>query len=116
MTHNKIIYGNRSLLKSMINNFMTNAIKYNIENGSISISDGMNNGQYYLTISDTGCGMDTEQQKNIFDRFSRVNFSEDGHGLGLAIAQSIASLHKITIEVESELGKGSDFTLLFPLT
>lgn len=115
MTHNEIIYGNRSLLKTMINNFMTNAIKYNQENGNIIISDGMDEGKYHLTISDTGCGMDTEQQKNIFDRFSRVNFSEDGHGLGLAIAQSIASLHKISIAVESELGKGSNFILFFPL-
>ena len=116
LTHNKIIYGNRSLLKTMINNFMTNAIKYNQEGGSIILTNGIDNGKFHLTISDTGCGMDMDQQKNIFDRFSRVNFSEDGHGLGLAIAQSIASLHKITIEVESELGKGSSFTLFFPLT
>ena len=106
--------GNKTLLHILLYNLIVNAIKYNHPNGSITIADGFQDQHYYLSISDSGVGMDAQQLENIFNRFTRIQSDQDGHGLGLAIAQSIAHFHHIKIEVTSELGKGTAFLLVFP--
>ena len=98
----------------LLYNLLVNAIKYNKENGSISISDKFINEKYCVIIKDTGIGMSELQLKNIFERFSRFSHHHEGHGLGLAIASSIAHFHKIEIDVISELNIGSSFSLIFP--
>lgn len=108
------LYGNRALIEILISNLLGNAIKYNIQKGSILITDELTDDAYILKISDTGIGMSKEQLLHIFDRFSRFGLEEDGHGIGLAIASSIAVLHHITISVSSETGKGTVFALQFP--
>lgn len=106
--------GNKTLIHILLYNLIVNAIKYNQRNGSISISDGFSSAGYFLTISDTGIGMKDSQVDQIFNRFARINSDQDGQGLGLAIAESIALFHHIRIEVTSEPHKGTTFTLLFP--
>ena len=68
-----------------------------------------------ITVKDTGIGISMEQQSHIFERFYRVDSDRSrktgGTGLGLAIAQAIAQKHQAHLKVESELGKGSIFTL-----
>lgn len=108
------LYGNRALIEILISNLLGNAIKYNIQKGSILITDELTDDAYILKISDTGIGMSEEQLLHIFDRFSRFGLEEDGHGIGLAIASSIAVLHHINISVSSETGKGTVFALQFP--
>ena len=108
------ITGNPTLLHILLYNIIVNAIKYNRKNGKIILSDGFSDGKYFLSIADSGIGMSETQLKNIFNRFTRANNEQDGHGLGLAIVDSIAHFHNITIEVISSPEEGSNFILYFP--
>lgn len=105
--------GNATLLRILLYNVLVNAIKYNKDGGEITISDTLGN-PYALSITDTGMGMDQLQLSKIFKRFTRINEDKEGHGLGLAIADSIASFHNITIKVTSSPASGTTFTLVFP--
>jgi signal transduction histidine kinase len=114
MQHDFNFKGNKTLLHILIYNMATNAIKYNQENGSITITDGFLNQQYFISIKDSGIGMDDSQIEKIFNRFARISSDQDGQGLGLAIAESIASFHHIEIKVVSQMNEGTTFTLFFP--
>ena len=106
--------GNKTLLHILFYNLLANAIKYNQKDGKIFISDGFSEGQYYIFVSDSGIGMNALQLSTIFNRFARIDHDQEGQGLGLAIVQSIAQFHHITIKVISDTAKGTTFTLLFP--
>jgi signal transduction histidine kinase len=106
--------GNKTLIHILLYNLMVNAIKYNKKNGSITIIDGFLDSNYFLSVSDTGIGMNESQIDQIFNRFSRIDANEEGNGLGLAIADSIALFHHIIIEVASKLDEGTTFHLRFP--
>ena len=100
-----------SLMKQVINNLVSNAIKFNRPGGSISVSLT----PHALTISDTGIGISEEKLPNIFKRFFRVEDarSQEGYGLGLALVKRILALHDFKIAVSSTLGKGTTFTITF---
>ncbi|MFB9078712.1 sensor histidine kinase [Flavobacterium procerum] len=115
MQHDFTFRGNKTLIHILIYNLVTNAIKYNKTDGSITISDGFLQDYYFVQISDSGIGMDNSQLEKIFNRFARINSDQDGQGLGLAIASSIAVFHHIQITVESKMNEGSIFRLLFPI-
>lgn len=108
---------NRDLIFQMIYNLLNNAIRYNKVSGFIKIQDRLNvDGTYQIDLIDGGVGIPRDEIGSIFNRFKKVNKSEDslGYGLGLSIVKSIAEYHQITISVDSEVDKGSTFTLLFP--
>lgn len=114
-----IVNGDIMMLRQCFFNLIENAIKYNKENGSITVrsfSDAMNAS---VIVSDTGIGIPKEDLENIFRRFYRVDKSRSrqkgGSGLGLAIVEKIVSLHGGTISVESEVDKGSTFTIMLPI-
>ncbi|MBB2144873.1 sensor histidine kinase [Pedobacter sp. LMG 31464] len=106
---------NYDLLFQLFYNLINNAIKFNIPNGRISITDKQHeNNTYELKISDTGIGIAEDQLPFIFKRFRRTNSTEAvGHGLGLAIVKTIAIYHQVEIEVESKIGEGTTFKVLF---
>ncbi|HEX8013779.1 MAG TPA: HAMP domain-containing sensor histidine kinase [Flavobacterium sp.] len=108
--------GNKTLIHILIYNLVTNAIKYNKADGSIMVSEGFLNNQYFIAIADSGIGLSESQIENIFNRFARVSSDQEGQGLGLAIAKSIAVFHHIEIKVFSILNQGTTFTLLFSET
>ena len=112
-TNNFAFKGNKTLIHILIYNLVTNAIKYNKHGGSIMIEDGFTDDRYFITIKDSGIGMEESQTEKIFSRFARISSDQEGQGLGLAIAQSIASFHHIVIKVKSTLNVGTTFTLLF---
>ncbi|WP_369618565.1 sensor histidine kinase [Flavobacterium sp. CFS9] len=114
MQHHYVFTGNKTLIHILIYNLVTNAIKYNKPQGSIMVSDGFQDHHYFISIADSGVGMNDFQLEQIFNRFTRISSDQEGQGLGLAIAESIASFHHIKIKVASEIGKGTTFTLLFP--
>ncbi|KFF06860.1 two-component sensor histidine kinase [Flavobacterium reichenbachii] len=114
MKHDFSFRGNKTLIHILIYNLITNAIKYNKKKGEIIVSDEFVNQQYCISISDSGIGMDASQIEKIFNRFTRISSDQDGQGLGLAIAKSIASFHHIKITVDSIINQGTTFTLLFP--
>ncbi|HEX8425991.1 HAMP domain-containing sensor histidine kinase [Hymenobacter sp.] len=109
---------NQTLLFTLIFNLLSNAIKYNRWGGSITVTGKMQaNGAYCLTVADTGPGIAPENLPHLFDRFRRFHASgpasPEGFGLGLPIAQTIATFHAATLAATSEVGKGSTFTLEF---
>lgn len=106
--------GNKALLHTLLVNILNNAIKYNKVNGEITVRGEVKNHQYHLIIKDNGSGMSAALLENAFDRFKRGNTEENGFGLGLAIVQSIARFHKITISVDSIENQGTSINLIFP--
>ncbi|MFC2092045.1 ATP-binding protein, partial [Elusimicrobiota bacterium] len=115
---NVSIKGDRSRIQELFSNLIENAIKYTPESGSIEVSVSKAQKTCSVSVQDSGIGIPQEEQKNIFKRFYRVDKSrsrdEGGVGLGLSIVQMIANEHNAAIEVESDLGKGTCFTVTFP--
>lgn len=106
---------NKDLLFQLFFNLIHNAIKFNREKGKIFINDRyLNSGAYEVSITDTGIGIPKENVPFIFDRFMKTNLEGVmGYGLGLAIVKSIAMYHQIQINVESEIGVGTTFRIIF---
>ena len=99
----------------VMNNFLTNAIRYSPENGEIILKAEAKDNSVKLSIQDFGIGIDPSYQQKIFDRFFRVpGTQKKGTGLGLAISKEFIEAMKGSIHVESEPGKGSTFTFYLP--
>lgn len=114
----EILQGDESKIESVITNLVNNAIKFTPENGRISISARCRENELFFYVSDTGVGVPKESLPKIFDRFYRVyreGKQVQGTGLGLAIVKEITQMHGGRIEVESEVGKGTTFTVVLPL-
>jgi signal transduction histidine kinase len=108
--------GNQALIHTLLINIINNAIKYNVNKGSITIHDELTLTKYILTIEDSGMGMEKESVANAFNRFERENSdNEEGFGLGLAIVNSIAKFHQLNIFIQSEKDKGTIVTIEFPI-
>ncbi|TKC60201.1 HAMP domain-containing histidine kinase [Pedobacter hiemivivus] len=107
---------NKDLLFQLFFNLIHNAIKFNRNNGEIFITDNyLNNGTYEIMITDTGIGIPKADLPFVFNRFMKTNLEGDvGYGLGLAIVKSIAMYHQIQINVQSEIGEGTTFKIVFP--
>ncbi|MFD1603839.1 sensor histidine kinase [Flavobacterium artemisiae] len=113
INHDFVFTGNKTLIHILIYNLVTNAIKYNKPKGIILAEDGFVDDHYFISIKDSGIGMDESQTEKIFSRFARISSDQEGQGLGLAIAESIASFHHIQIKVKSIVNEGTIFTLWF---
>ena len=112
------IYGVPQLLYGICYNLCDNGIKYNREKGRVEISVRNLEGEVELKVSDTGIGIPEESRERIFERFYRVDKSRSkavgGTGLGLSIVKHAALVHRATIDIDSEPGSGTSFTLHFP--
>ena len=111
-----IVLGDDSSLSQLFFNLIENAMKYTASGGTISISTWCNMGHICVLIEDTGIGIEYQHLEHLFERFYRVDASRStrGTGLGLAICKSIVEAHGGQIGVESELGRGSRFTVQLP--
>ncbi|MBO5208611.1 MAG: two-component sensor histidine kinase [Lachnospiraceae bacterium] len=111
------ILGDRQMIEELIYNLCDNAICYNNVGGSVHVIVEMRNGHPVLEVKDTGIGIPEKHQERIFERFYRVDKSRSkstgGTGLGLAIVKHIVAVHNATIELKSEVGKGTDITITF---
>jgi two-component system OmpR family sensor kinase len=106
-----IIIMDKNSTTKLINNLISNAIKYSYAEKIIHISLKEN----VLKIKDEGVGIEPKDQKQIFQRYKRLNKEvEGGFGIGLDIVMGICKSNNITISLESEMGRGSTFTLIFP--
>jgi heavy metal sensor kinase len=113
------IHGDRAHLRRLLLNLVDNGIKYTPAGGRVTLSLQREGEWAALHIADTGIGLAAEEQKRIFQRFYRapdaVLQGQEGSGLGLCIASSIAAAHDGRIEVQSAVGSGSTFTVFLPL-
>ncbi|SHI14144.1 sensor histidine kinase [Clostridium magnum] len=111
-----IICGDEDLLSQVFINLLHNAIKFTPKNGSIAVSLLGNENAIECKISDTGIGISPQDQQRIFERFYKADKSRDrslgGNGLGLSIVKKIIDLHGGKISLTSEIGKGTEFTVL----
>ena len=106
------------LLHEVIYNLCENAIKYNVDQGSVKVYIEERQTKVGITVEDTGIGIPKEHQSRIFERFYRVDKSHSkktgGAGLGLSIVKHAVSYHNGTIELKSEVGKGTKVEIWFP--
>mgnify|MGYP003294256887 CR=1 FL=1 len=111
------VMGDYTALYSLAQNLIENAIKYTNAPGEITINVFNEEGRGVFSVADTGVGIPSSEQKNIFNDFYRVGDemtrSTKGSGLGLAIVKRVAETHKATISLSSKPGKGSTFTVKF---
>ena len=102
-------------MQELFNNLLTNAVKYNNDGGEIWVQVKHWGADMILTVRDTGVGIPAESQSRIFERFYRVDKGrsrkQGGTGLGLSIVKHIVNFYHGSVKVESEVGKGSTFTV-----
>lgn len=110
--------GDRERLSQVITNLLSNAIHYNKDGGEVRVAVQQRNGEATVTVADTGVGIAAEDLPRIFERFYRADKSRSNAagrtGLGLAISKAIVEAHGGRLEVSSEPGKGTVFTLHLP--
>ncbi len=113
-----VIRSDGKLLKTILENLIGNAVKYNVNGGKVNVSVRRADGKIEISVKDTGIGIAAADRERIFERFYRVDKSRGkktgGTGLGLAIVKHSAALLSGTVSLESELGKGSEFIVSLP--
>lgn len=115
-----IIHGDENHISNLIHNLLDNANKYSPESPNINIETKLHRSAVEISITDDGIGMSKEELKRIFDKFYRVSTGNlhdvKGFGLGLSYVKAIVDAHKGKVEVKSELGEGSTFSVFFPFS
>ena len=116
--HMVVVHGDRDRVGQVVNNIVTNAIKYSLEQATIRIFITEDDQFFKINVKDTGMGISREDLPRIFERFYRVDKARSramgGTGLGLAIAKEIMETHGGKLTAESEYGKGTTMTMWFP--
>ncbi len=106
------VYADPFKLEQVLFNIVTNAFQAMAEGGVLSVGAVSNRNHIYISISDTGCGMDEKQQKKIFEPFFTTRAK--GIGLGLSLSKNFIEAHGGRVEVKSRLGEGATFTVILP--
>ena len=108
-----MIVADESMLEIAFNNLISNAIKFTEPGGRVVLRQEKDGGEVVVTVSDTGCGMDEETIKHIFDKFYQgdTSHSGEGNGLGLALARRVIEISGGRIDVHSVPGEGSEFVV-----
>jgi len=110
------LVGDRGELEIVLNNLVSNAVKYNRDGGRVDVKLARDNGALVIKVADTGIGMTPEESAKLFGEFVRIKNKQTrdimGSGLGLSIVKKIAQLYHGDVSVASELGIGSTFTVI----
>ncbi len=113
-----LVHGSARDLSLLVRNLVDNAIRYTKPGGRVNVGLEAGDGVVVLTVADTGIGIPTRDLPRVFERFYRVDRARSretgGTGLGLSIVKHVAENHGGTVSVESELGRGSTFTVRLP--
>ena len=112
------VNGVRDSLTDLVNNLVSNAIRYTPSGGSVTVRLGTENGRARLSVADTGIGIPPDELPRVFDEFFRGREAKEavahGTGLGMTIVKRVVEMHLGRIDVQSEVGKGTTFTVTFP--
>jgi two-component system phosphate regulon sensor histidine kinase PhoR len=112
--------GNTEELRSAFGNLISNAVRYTPENGEVEIRWERREGNPVFAVRDTGIGIEPQHIDRLTERFYRVDRSRSretgGTGLGLAIVKHVLNRHQARLEIQSSLGRGSTFSVIFPET
>ena len=112
------VMGDGDRINQIVTNLLHNAIKFTPEKGTIRVDVSADSDHVFLVVSDTGCGIPSEALPQLFHTFFQVHTEHTGQteglGLGLAIVKTLVDLHGGQITVQSEVNKGTSFTVLFP--
>ncbi|WP_062057527.1 phosphate regulon sensor histidine kinase PhoR [Cellvibrio sp. OA-2007] len=115
-----LVSGNEKELHSAFSNLVTNAIKYTPNDGRVSVLLWQDQKHFYVSVSDNGPGIEAQHIPRLTERFYRVDASRNsgtgGTGLGLAIVKHVLMRHEAELKITSEVGKGSMFICVFPLS
>jgi signal transduction histidine kinase len=102
----------------IMNNLVSNAVKYNKPGGTVTVTVDCNDSEFSLSVADTGIGMNNDEREMLFEEFSRIKNDKtrniSGSGLGLSIVKKVVELYHGVINVESAPDKGSTFTVIIP--
>jgi PAS domain S-box-containing protein len=113
------LYADRVRIKEILYNLLNNAVKFTPEGGTVWIESTADSRYLQILVCDTGIGIPKSEQAAIFDKFYQIENPNgrvrEGTGLGLAITKQLVELHQGSISVESNLGRGSKFKVIFPL-
>lgn len=115
ITEEKIFKTDSEKLHLIISNLVANAVQFNHRGGTVEVSSEFKDNELVICVSDTGIGVSEENQQKIYDRFHQIEEGSTktygGHGLGLSITKALLEIIEGRIELQSELGKGSRFTI-----
>jgi two-component system, OmpR family, sensor histidine kinase SenX3 len=115
-----LVAGSERDLRLLVRNLVENALQYTGSGGRIEVDIHGEDGRAVLRVSDTGIGIPSRDRDRVFERFYRVDRARSretgGTGLGLSIVKHVAENHRGTVSVDSELGRGSTFTVRLPLS
>ncbi|GAB6869746.1 ATP-binding protein [Bacteroides rodentium JCM 16496] len=112
-----VLTGDKNRILQIGNNLLSNAIKFT-EHGGIAMISDYSNGVLTLVVEDTGTGMTEDEQRCVFNAFERLSnaTTQDGFGLGLSVVKRVVNMLDGTIDLQSEKGKGSRFTVRLPMS
>lgn len=112
-----VVKVNMNLIVIVVSNLVSNAIKYSNEGGVVEVTCGSDSDTCYISVRDEGRGISKEQKNRIFESFYRADTvrNTEGFGLGLSQVMKIAKYYGGTVQVDSEVGKGSKFTFIIPV-
>jgi len=109
-----IVYADKNRLRQVFINIIDNAIKYSDAEGKVTVSALAQNERFVVTVTDSGCGISPEDLPKIKQKFYKANLTRRGSGIGLAMADELVTAFGGTLDVASELGKGTTVTIRIP--
>ena len=112
------LFGDEGEIRSVVGNLVTNAVRYTPKDGEISLSWELRDGECWISVHDSGIGVERRHIPRLTERFYRVDTSRSretgGTGLGLAIVKHVMTRHQGRLDIDSEIGRGSVFSVVFP--